>query len=205
MATVITMTGPGTTTIDLDPVALAINAQTLALTKQLTAVHASLNEINKHVIDIKNNAGITAKAVSDLEIGVASIATATASQTVIQAAHASNQIRTNNFQVQATKDALTRTGQPLPVTPTTEDQITETITDSLTMNTIAITQGAITAYVVQQAAAIPTWIANTEVYKTISGFVGKAKDTILSGVGLLPKTPGDVASIAASTAGIPKP
>ena len=203
MSTVITMTGPGTATVNLDPVALAITTQGALTVKQLTAIHASLNEINKSVLNMKNNAGVTAKAVSDLQIAVASIATATASQTVIQAAQASNQIKTNNFQVQATKDALTRTGQELPVLPTADDQIKTTIQDSIVMNTAAVTQGAVTNYIVSSAASIQTWIVQTEVYKSIADYLKKAKDAVLASI--LPKTPEDAASIATSTAGVPKP
>lgn len=203
MPTVITMTGPGTTTVALDPVAAAITAANLLTVKQLTAIQAACVEINKAVLELKNNTGVSAKALSDLQIAVASVATATASQTVIQAAQASNQIKTNNFQVQATKDALKATGQPLPVEPPIVDQITTTIQDSMQMNAIAVTQGAITNFVTTQSAAIATWITTTETYKGIASFLTKAKDTILTAI--LPPTPKDIASSVTAVAGIPKP
>jgi hypothetical protein len=203
MATVITMTGPGTTTVALDPVAAAIATANLATVKQLTAIQAACVEINKAVLELKNNTGVSAKALSDLQIAVASVATATASQTVIQAAAASNQIKTNNFQVQATKDALIATGQPVPQEPPIVEQLTTTIKDSLTMNGAAQAQGAITNFVTTQSAAIATWILTTETYKDITTYLKKAKDTIVASI--FPPTAKDVKSSTQAVAGIPTP
>ena len=203
MPTVITMTGPGTTTVNLDPVALAIGTANLATVKQLTAIQAALVEVNKAVRELKNNTGVSAKALKDLQIAVSSVATATASQTVIQAAAASNQIKTNNFQVQATKDALIATGQPVPVEPPIVDQITTTIKDSMQMNAIAVAEGAVTNFITSSAAAIQTMITNTAVYKTVSTYLEEAINTLTSAI--LPPTAKDVASSAAAVAGIPVP
>jgi hypothetical protein len=203
MATVITMTGPGTTTVALDAVAIAINAATVANVKQLTAIQAALVEVNKAVRELKNNTGVSAKALKDLQIAVSSVATATSSQTVIQAAAASNQIKTNNFQVQATKDALIATGQPVPVEPPIVEQITTTIKDSMQMNGIAVAQGAVTNFITSSAAAIQVMITNTAVYKTVAGFLEESINTITSAI--LPPTAKDVASTATAVAGIPTP
>jgi hypothetical protein len=203
MATVITMTGPGTTTVALDPVALAIGAASTATTVKLTAIQAALVEVNKAVRELKNNTGVSAKALKDLQIAVSSVATATASQTVIQAAAASNQIKTNNFQVQATKDALIATGQPVPVEPPVVEQITTTIKDSIQMNGIAVAQGAVTSFITSSAASIQVMITNTAVYKTVSGFLEESINTITSAI--LPPTAKDVASTATAVAGIPTP
>ena len=203
MATVITMTGPGTTTVALDAVAIAINAATVANVKQLTAIQAALVEVNKAVRELKNNTGVSAKALKDLQIAVSSVATATSSQTVIQAAAASNQIKTNNFQVQATKDALIATGQPVPVEPPIVEQITTTIKDSMQMNGIAVAQGAVTNFITSSAAAIQVMITNTAVYKTVAGFLEESSNTITSAI--LPPTAKDVASTATAVAGIPTP
>jgi hypothetical protein len=203
MATVITMTGPGTTTVALDAVAIAINASTAASVVKLTAIQAALVEVNKAVRELKNNTGVSAKALKDLQIAVSSVATATSSQTVIQAAAASNQIKTNNFQVQATKDALIATGQPVPVEPPIVEQITTTIKDSMQMNGIAVAQGAVTNFITSSAAAIQVMITNTAVYKTVAGFLEESINTITSAI--LPPTAKDVASTATAVAGIPTP
>lgn len=203
MATVITMTGPGTTTVALDAVALAITAASTASVVKLTAIQAALVEVNKAVRELKNNTGVSAKALKDLQIAVSSVATATSSQTVIQAAAASNQIKTNNFQVQATKDALIATGQPVPVEPPIVEQITTTIKDSMQMNGIAVAQGAVTNFITSSAASIQVMITNTEVYKTVAGFLEESINTITSAI--LPPTAKDVASTATAVAGIPTP
>ena len=203
MATVITMTGPGTTTVALDAVALAITAASTASVVKLTAIQAALVEVNKAVRELKNNTGVSAKALKDLQIAVSSVATATSSQTVIQAAAASNQIKTNNFQVQATKDALIATGQPVPVEPPIVEQITTTIKDSMQMNGIAVAQGAVTNFITSSAASIQVMITNTAVYKTVAGFLEESINTITSAI--LPPTAKDVASTATAVAGIPTP
>lgn len=197
------MTGPGTTTVNLDPVALAIGTANLATVKQLTAIQAALVEVNKAVRELKNNTGVSAKALKDLQIAVSSVATATASQTVIQAAAASNQIKTNNFQVQATKDALIATGQPVPVEPPIVDQITTTIKDSMQMNAIAVAEGAVTNFITSSAASIQTMITNTAVYKTVSAYIEDAINTLTTAI--FPPTASDVVSTATAVAGIPKP
>jgi hypothetical protein len=203
MATVITMTGPGTTTVALDAVALAITAASTASVVKLTAIQAALVEVNKAVRELKNNTGVSAKALKDLQIAVSSVATATSSQTVIQAAAASNQIKTNNFQVQATKDALIATGQPVPVEPPIVEQITTTIKDSMQMNGIAVAQGAVTNFITSSAAAIQVMITNTAVYKTVAGFLEESINTITSAI--LPPTAKDIASTSTAVAGIPTP
>jgi hypothetical protein len=203
MATVITMTGPGTTTVDLDPVALAIGASTTAMTANLKGIQAACNEINKAIREMKNHTSVSSKSLQDLQIAVASIATATAAQTVIQAAAASNQIKTNNFQVAATKSSLEETGQKIPVEPPIVQQITETVKDSVQMNSIAVAEGAVTSYISTQAAALATWIATTETYRGIESFLSKAKNTLLGTI--LPPTPGDVKSAITGAGVLPDP
>ena len=122
MPTTVTMTGPGTTTI-VNDAAAAIALQTTALTAELVFIDADLFQININVAKLVDQAKVSAKALSDLQVSIAGLSAATSNAAVIQAAAASNQIQTNNFQVAATKATLEATGQPVPTLPPIVDQM----------------------------------------------------------------------------------
>ena len=202
MPSVVTMTGPGTATVT-DDAAAAIILQNQQQLFWNTKIFAALAQINNSLQTIKDNSKITAKATSDLQIAIASVATATSSATVIKAAEASSTIKKNNFEMQCTKDALIKTGQEVPVEPPMPVQIKEVIKDSMTMNGIAVAEGAVTNFVTTQAASIATWIVETEVYRGVTEYVKKAKETLL--IALFPPTPAAAQSAAKVMAGDPTP
>jgi len=200
MPSVVTMTGPGTATIT-DDAATAIALQTTAITAELVFIFGALSQINNSLQTLKDNSKITAKATSDLQIAIASVATATSSATVIKAAEASSNIKKNNFDMAVTKASLIKTGQTVPTEPEMSVQLKETITDSITMNSLAVSEGAVTNFVTTQAASISTWIVETEVYRSITAYVTKAKDTLLAA--LFPPTPAAVQSNVLVISGSP--
>lgn len=200
MPSVVTMTGPGTATIT-DDAAAAIALQTSQQLIWNAKIFGALAQINNSLQTIKDNSKITAKATSDLQIAIASVATATSSATVIKAAEASSNIKKNNFDMAVTTAALERTGQPVPETPPMADQIKETVKDSMTMNGIAVAEGAVTNFVTTQAASIATWIVETEVYRGATEFLKRAKDTLISAV--FPPSPAAVQSSVLVISGSP--
>jgi hypothetical protein len=202
MPIVFTSTYAGQTfTVTNEAIAAAITAQIANDTLWYKQNFAALSQINNSVQAMKDNAKLTAKAVSDMQIALASVATATSSQTVITAAMASNQIKTNNFQMQATKDALIRTGQPVPVIPPIVDQLTEVVKDSVTMNGVAVAEGAVVSYIVSQTGAIAVWITETDIYRDLTAWLKQAKDTIIGVV--LPPSAAATTSNANVLAGNP--
>jgi hypothetical protein len=196
------MTGPGTATVT-DDAAAAILLQNSQQLIWNTKIFAALSQINNSLQTIKDNSKVTAKATSDLQIAIASVATATSSATVIKAAEASSNIKKNNFEMQVTKASLEKTGQEVPVEPPMVEQIKEVVKDSMTMNAIAVAEGAVTNFITTQAASIATWIVETEVYRGIAEYVKKAKDTLLTAI--FPPTPAAVESSAKVLAGDPTP
>lgn len=200
MPSVVTMTGPGTATVTDDAAAAILlqNAQQLLWN---TKIFAALSQINNSLQTIKDNSKITAKATADLQIAIASVATATSSSTVIKAAEATSNIKKNNFEMQVTKAALIKTGQEVPVELPIVEQITTTIKDSMTMNAAAVAEGAVTNFVTTQAASIATWIVQTEVYRGITDYVKRAKDTLLTAI--FPPTPAAIESSVKVLAGDP--
>lgn len=202
MPSVVTMTGPGTATVT-DDAAVAIGLQTTMQTAWNAKIFAALAQINNSLQTIKDNSKITAKATADLQIAIASVATATSSATVIKAAEASSNIKKNNFDMAVTKAALVKTGQEVPPETPMVEQITTTIKDSMTMNAAAVAEGAVTNFVTTQAASIATWLVETEVYRGIVEYVKRAKDTLLGA--LFPPTPAAVESSVKVLAGDPTP
>jgi len=195
-----TMTGPGTVTIT-DDAAAAIQAQTVAIVAQNRLLIAAQNQINNAVNTIADRSENSSKTLSDLNIAIAGIAVSLSKMNILIAASASNQIKTNNFQVQATKDALTRSGQPLPEMPPITEQLSETVSDSLSMNAAVTASGVLTSYIQDSATAIGQWIASTVVYTTVEKWVSEQFDSLTSS--LVPPSPRTVESNVKSMAGIP--
>ena len=199
MATTVTMTGPGTTTI-VNDAAAAIALQTTALTAELVFIDADLFQININIAKLVDQAKVSAKALSDLQVSIAGLSAATSNSAVIQAAAAANQIQTNNFQVAATKQTLEATGQPVPTLPPVVDQMKTVVTDSLVLNAAATAEGAITNFIQTQAAAAQTWLVGTEVYKDVASWLKKQKDTLVAAI--FPPSKDTVESAAKAASGI---
>jgi len=211
MVTNVTMTGPGTTTI-IDDAAAAITAQTNAITTTmttnttnlvtaLTSMNAAVNQINNNVAALVTQSTLMSKAISDLEVVTSVAATSQSTLNALQATAVANQIKTNNFQMAATKEALERTGQPLPTLPDFDQQLKEGVTDAINLNVAASVQGAGIEFVNSTVAGTATLIAGTETYKGIGSWLSRQKDTIVGAI--FPPSPREVASNAASVAGNP--
>ena len=192
MPTVGTMTGPGTVTIT-DDTSAAVILQTQALVASLKLIQGapglpgSLYSIDANLFAIQKNLGRIAdlqqsmsKAVSSVNIAVGSLATSQSSANVLQAAMVANQTQTNNFQYQVTVDALTRTGQPVPVMPPFAEQAQKIVEDAVSFNAIATAQGAATEFITQSAKDIATWVAQTKVYTTAAKWLEDAVDSLIS-------------------------
>jgi hypothetical protein len=209
MPTTVTMTGPGTTTI-VDDAAAAITAQTNALTTTMTAnntkliaelvfIDAAINQINNNVAKLVERSTSISKAISDLEATTSVSAAGQSSLNALQATAIANQIKTNNFQMAVTKEALTRTGQPLPVLPDFEEQLKESVGDAISLNTISTAQGAVTSFINSTVTGTTELIAGTETFKGISSWLSKQKDVILGAI--IPPSAATLASNAAAQAG----
>lgn len=195
-----TMTGPGTVTI-VDDAATAIAAQTTALTTQNERLIAAQNQMNNALNKMLDTAELSSKSLSDVNIAIAGVAVALSKMNVIIAASASNQIKTNNFQVQATKDALERSGQPVPKQAPITDQLAESVADAVSMNAAVSASGVLISYIQDVAAAIGSWLAATVVYKTVEEWVSKSFKSLTSS--LVPPSPRAVQANAKAMAGDP--
>jgi hypothetical protein len=187
------MTGPGTATVT-DDAAIAITAVlTPAMTAGFTAiiaqignaevpgtVLAELGQISYNLSRIADSDKAIAKAISDLNVAIGTISSAASESNAIQSMAVANQIKTSNFQIQATKDALKRADLPEPVLPGVKEQIKTAVTDGIEFGTIAAANGAINLAIKSTIQGTATWIAGTSVYQTVEGYLKQAKDSVLS-------------------------
>jgi hypothetical protein len=220
MPSVVTMTGPGTATVT-DDAAVAIGLQTAALTADLLAlgiklggipetpipgtlvsIDAQLTNMNNTLNRIADHSKAISSQMSKLSVDIAGLGSATQQQTALQSMAIANQVQTNNFQVQATKDALKRAGLPEPELPPIEEQLKQTVKDGLTFGIIAREIGIFNQFVSNMLTDLGTWFAGTAVYKTVDKWVGDVKDSILS-----PEIPSleTIKSKAAAFLGIKEP
>jgi hypothetical protein len=172
MPSVVTLTGPGTATVT-DDAAAAITAQTTALLVPLTKIANNLGTMGLNSVDLKNEIVVLTSSLNELKLALGSITTMSAGTNAIIAMQAANQIKTNNFQVQATKDALTRTEQPLPVEPTVKEQLTTAVKDSATLMEVGQDEGFVVNQINTMAGNFATWVGGfLPSFSDIKGFFG---------------------------------
>lgn len=193
MPSVVTMTGPGTATVTDDAAIAITTVLTPAVTAGFTAiiaqignaevpgtVLAELGQISYNLSRIADSDKAIAKAISDLNVAIGTISSAASESNAIQSMAVANQIKTSNFQIQATKDALKRADLPEPVLPGVKEQIKTAVTDGIEFGTIAAANGAINLAIKSTIQGTATWIAGTSAYQTIEGYLKQAKDSVLS-------------------------
>jgi len=193
MPSVVTMTGPGTATVTDDAAIAITTVLTPAVVTGFTAiiaqignaevpgtVLAELGQISYNLSRIADSDKAIAKALSDLNVAIGTISSAASESNAIQSMAVANQIKTSNFQIQATKDALKRADLPEPVVPEIKEQIKTAVTDGIEFGTIAAANGAINAAIKSTVQGTATWIAGTSAYQTIEGYLKQAKDSVLS-------------------------
>ena len=203
MPSEVTLTGPGTATI-VDDAAAAIELQTAAFEPVLIQIVNQLGNLGKANINLKNEIRGLTDAVEGLKATVAGIPAAAASTNAILAMAAANQIKTNNFQMQATKDALARTGQPEPVMPGQKEQMTEGVKESTVLMEVGMAQGFAVAQIntmlnsglVFVQGILPTWKQVTKFFD----FAEKQAATLNPN---LPPNPKDILDSTNMTTGTP--
>jgi hypothetical protein len=193
MPSIVTMTGPGTATVTDDAAIAITTVLTPAVVSGFTAiiaqignaevpgtVLAELGQISYNLSRIADSDKAIAKAISDLNVAIGTISSAASESNAIQSMAVANQIKTSNFQIQATKDALKRADLPEPVVPEIKEQIKTAVIDGIEFGSIAAANGAINAAIKSTVQGTATWIAGTSAYQTIEGYLKQAKDSVLS-------------------------
>jgi len=197
MPSVVTMTGPGTATVT-DDAAVAIFNQTLAQQASFNSIImqignteapgtllAILSGINSSLANIADADKLIAKKLSDLNVSTGSVAVAQSSLTAVTAMAAASQVENNNFQKQATLEALKRADLPEPVLPPLPTQIETSVINGVALNQAAVVGGAVTSFISTNTVALGTWITGTNAYTTVAAWLSEAGDSIL---GVLPSS-----------------
>ena len=164
MPSFVTMTGPGEAVIT-DDAAVEIALQTTIIaaaiatavkdlkglpgagskdTGSLGDIANKLNAINGNLSQLVTHSKNMSISIGKVETATASTASAARKSAAIQSIAAIDQIMTNEFQKQVTKDGLTRAGIKLPVLPDFLKIAEEKIKDGFNFNTMMKTQGIIT-------------------------------------------------------------
>lgn len=179
MPTTITMSGPGTATL-VDDAAAAIKLQTVQqkadnerIIKLMALQVQSLNRLADSQEKI-------AKSIADLNIAIGTITSAASSSNALNSLNIVSQIQANNFQLQTTKEALIRADLPLPTLPTLEEQIKTLTKEAAEFNSVARLNGTMTDSLQSIIQDTGQWVSGTETYQTVSNWIKKAKDTLLS-------------------------
>lgn len=190
-------------TAELLGITAAIEAQTLVLVKLLDVTTNNANAM----IDMKNEITAISLAMNSVKSSMDSVATVGATSNAMTAMQVSNQIKTNNFQMQATKDALTRAGLPEPTTPTITEQMTESVKESTVLSEVGKVEGFVSKQISHLMDNISTWASSfAEKFtpiKQIEDWVTTKLTALKARIVPLISPPSDVESKAANKAGIP--
>lgn len=137
-----------------------------------TSVKGTLSAINDNLGRIADRKKEIAKSLSDLTVALGSLSAATTIGNQIKLSTVGSTIESNNF-------AMAASGEK-PTMPPLEKQIETAVKNGVTLNSSALTSGFLTNILNTFIASITTWIQGTVVYTTITGYLTKAKDVILS-------------------------
>jgi hypothetical protein len=159
MPSFVSMTGPGTAVVT-DDAAVAITAQTAALTGALTAqvalligtpvsplpgtlssINLKLELIAKQLSVLVEHSKISSASISDLSVAQSALVNLQQESNMIQTMAVSDQIDTNRFQTQVTNEALDRAGIPRPKMPPFLDTLKETIKKIKDFNVLVEAEG----------------------------------------------------------------
>ena len=186
---------PVVTTIESDHAALIV-AQSLLVDAILIKIHANLVEINKAIREIDAYQKGMPESVANLSPNIMLWSVNKNIQSVVTAASASNQIKTNNFSV-----AIKKQSGDNPTLPPEINQLTTEMASTQLFTSTSQATEAIATYASSGASSIATFITNTATYKTVLQYFETIKKRLLNLI--FPPTADDVKSSGIAVAGIP--
>jgi hypothetical protein len=159
------------------PVACTITSDHAALIAKQTAnklawetkIFAAMSQINNSIRAIDEYQKALPSLIAALETPIQNIAATKGYDNFVNGAKSSNQIKTNNFKMEAKGET--------PVLPPKPEQYLEVIKDSLTFNSVARSTVAATEFLTSATVRVANIIQGTESYSTLSRWVeGLIKD-----------------------------
>jgi hypothetical protein len=217
MVTTVVATGPGSTTIVEDnalQTALAsakqVSDDAAALAEQatqLTETERFRNTVAAMALSLSTIAD-SSKAISQkldsINSAIGGMQTAIHDQTLTMQSVGANQMKKNKFDEALTKQKLKETGQQSTLdavdaqTGDFIEMIKQDVKDGMIVHTEIKAQGFITQKIEDAVDGIKSWILSSAVYQSVSGWLSKEKDALLSFLGLSSpeKTKNDLSAIA---------
>jgi hypothetical protein len=220
MVTTVVATGPGSTTIVEDTAAaiglqsakqVADDAKSLAeQAAQLTETERFRNTLAAMALSLSTIAD-SSKAISQkldsLNSAIGGMQTALHDQTLTMQSIGANQMKKNKFDEALTKQKLKETGQQDTLDAVNKETsdlkaiIKQDVTDGMIVHAEIKAQGFITTKIEDAIEGIQSWITNSVIYQTITGWLSKEKDIVLSFFGF--SSPQKIKNDAAAIAGTP--
>ena len=159
MPTFVNLTGPGTAVIT-DDAAVAITAQTAALTAAIEAaviqligasvipgtlgsIDNKLELIASQLVAVADHADALSLTVNDMKTAQSSLVSLQQESNIMQSMAVCDQMDTNRFQTQVTNEALDRAGIPRPKMPPFLDTLKENLKKIKDFNVLVETEGLI--------------------------------------------------------------
>ena len=220
MVTTVVATGPGSTTIVEDTAAaiglqsakqVADDAKSLAeQAAQLTETERFRNTLAAMALSLSTIAD-SSKAISQkldsLNSAIGGMQTALHDQTLTMQSIGANQMKKNKFDEALTKQKLKETGQQDTLDAVNKETsdlkaiIKQDVTDGMIVHAEIKAQGFITTKIEDAIEGIQSWITNSVIYQTITGWLSKEKDIVPSFFGF--SSPQKIKNDAAAIAGTP--
>jgi hypothetical protein len=213
MPSFVSMTGPGTAVIT-DDAALAITAQTAALTAAieaavlqligtsvipgtLGAIDNKLELIASQLVAVADNADALSLAVNDMKTAQSSLVSLQQESNIMQSMAVCDQMDTNRFQTQVTNEALDRAGIPRPKMPPFLDTLKETIKKIKDFNVLVETEGLIKSATDKLTGLVKDQLKSFDATFGISDWIKQKTQALKAAI--LPSTRKAKAAIEAKT------
>jgi len=158
-------------------------------TKLLTA----LSQLNNTVDRVSSTNGDIAKKYSEVLPGILSLASAITQKNAIMSAKIASDVRVNNFYQASFPGSVQQ--------PNISEQTETAIKEGLAMRSAARTAGIIEDQINSLTGSVLVWIRNTEIYKSVTDWLKKIKDSIFQII--LPPSPQAAVSASKTIAADP--
>jgi len=213
MPSVVTMTGPGTAVVT-DDAALAITAQTAALTAAIQAavlqligtsiipgtlgsIDNKLELIAKQLVAVADLAEVLSLSANEIKTAQSSMVSLQQESNIMQSMAVSDQLDTNRFQTQVTNEALDRAGIPRPKMPPFLDTLKETLKKVKDFNILVEAEGLMKSATNKLTSLVKAQITAFDATFGISDWIKQKTQALKAAI--LPSTRQAKAAIEAKT------
>jgi len=174
----VTATVVDTASVGIGAFAAVLEANIAALALQIGngvipgTLSGELAQISYNLSRIADTKKSVAKALSDLNVALGTVAVAKSEGNAVASMVTANKISTDNFYKAASGDT--------PELPPIKDMIKEALKDSGQLSSAASIAGFANSAIKQTVQGTATWISGTSAYQTVEGYLKQAKDSVLS-------------------------